>query len=100
MHITLQDALAPQVRTVLLNGVDVTSLTVEVDTTEGWVNVLVMGVDGRVLTDGLGKPLTLQVYGRVTFGIHQPYPCSFCLAVFDSPSVWAAHIKSHRFVPN
>lgn len=100
MHITIHDTIAPEIRTVLLNGIDVTPLAVELDTAEGWVKMLVAGVDGRILTDSADNPLTLQVYGRVVIGLRQQYHCSFCLAVLASPGTWAQHIKSHQFVPN
>lgn len=97
MHIHAEDAIAIQVRTVLLNGMDVTTLTAEVDTDEGWVNMLVMGPDGRIITDSHGLPLTLQVHGRVVVGMRRIFACDFCHAVFDAPGAWAAHIKNHPF---
>ncbi|NJN53999.1 MAG: hypothetical protein HC804_04105 [Anaerolineae bacterium] len=100
MHITAEQPIAAYVRVVLLNGMDVTALTMEADTVQGWVKMLVVGVDGDPLSDHKGNVMTLQVYGRVVVGMKQMYPCTFCHAVFGSPGTWAQHIKQHTFVPN
>jgi hypothetical protein len=98
MHITANEPIAQQVRVVLLNGTDVTALTTEVDTKEGWVKLLLMGANGRILLDSGSNPITLQVHGRVVVGFHSVYVCPSCGLGFEFARDWVRHIAAPHFV--
>lgn len=98
MHITANEPIAQKVRVVMLNGTDVTTLTTEADTKEGWVKLLLMGGDGRILLDNQSNPLTLQVYGRVVIGFHSAYVCHTCGQGFEFAHDWVQHIAAPHVV--
>lgn len=86
---------------VYLNNQDVTALSVEADSDDGWVDMVVLDANRAVILDEVTKqPVLVRVYGRVSIRIDLQWQCRHCGCTFGNAADWANHLITPHIVRN
>lgn len=84
---------------IYLNNQDVTQLTVEADSNDGWVDMVIRDVRDKVILDEITKrPVLVRVYGHVAIKIDMQWRCLRCGWTFDNAADWAHHLITPHIV--
>ena len=86
---------------VYLNNQDVTALSVEADSDDGWVDMVVLDANRAVILDAITKkPVLVRVYGQVAIRIDLQWRCLHCGCTFSNAADWANHLITPHVVEN
>ncbi|GJM42793.1 MAG: hypothetical protein DHS20C20_30750 [Ardenticatenaceae bacterium] len=100
MRIDYKHPAANRVK-IYLNGRDVTKLAVEADEDFGWIEMVVLDVNGHPIWDHESNmPLTVQVQGAVKIQFQSQWLCKTCLRMFNTPAEWSRHLATPHYSVN